>query len=132
MIIFIILAAAVLVVGVMVLNGEWELSWKTAGIILVGLIFIGVVAVNTGNIASDSDEIRFNIEGDAYKMYYDDEAEKYFTVEVTSLWNPVKWLGKEYLESEQVEKFFETYRTYSEKANDLNDINPFNRMNRTL
>ena len=50
MIVFIILAAMVLVTGVMVLNGEWTLSWKTASVIFVGLIFIGAVAIGAGNV----------------------------------------------------------------------------------
>lgn len=131
-IVFIIIAAMVLVTGVMVFNGEWALSWKTVSVIFVGLIFIGAVAIGAGNVPGNADELRFAIEGDTYKMYYDQNEEQYFTVNVSSLWNPIKWLDKEYIDPDKAKEFFEIYEKYQENSNDLQDVNPFNAMNRSL
>ena len=101
-----------------------------AGALVLSLLVIAVAILlptkyAIDNIVGDAEEYRFYLNGESHYVYYEQESEKYFKVTTISNWNPVKWLGKEYLETEDVEKFMEAYEKYDVASKELKEVDLF-------
>ena len=96
-----------------------------AAILVFGVIFGSSLFFVKHGLVGDSEKCEFNIGGSRHEMFYDQESEKYFIITATSQYNPINWLGKEYLETEDVEKFLEAYEKHNEAYEELKEIDLF-------
>ena len=99
-------------------------------IILAGCAIFGVVClVNmlgvTNKLIGDSEKYQFYIYGQKHEMFYDNESERYFKISVTSHWNPIDWLDREYIETEDAEKFLTIYERYETNYEELKGMGLF-------
>lgn len=96
-----------------------------AVLLVFGVVFAASLAGIKHNLVGDAEKYEFSVNGSHYEMFYDHESEQYFILATTSKYNPINWLGKEYLETKDVEKFLEVYEKYNKSAEELEAINLF-------
>ena len=96
-------------------------------IFLAGGVILGVVfCVNMYSVANkligDSEKYQFYIDGQKHEMFYDNESERYFKITVANNWNPIDWLDREYIETENVENFLAAYEEYESHYEKLKEF----------
>ena len=96
-----------------------------AVLFVFGAIFAASLAGIKHNLVGDAEKYEFSVNGSYHEMFYDQEYEQYFILATTSKYNPINWLGKKYLETEDVEKFLETYEKYKDASEELKEIDLF-------
>ena len=99
-------------------------------VLLASLIVFAAVLATTlkcikNNLVGDAEKYQFYIDDQKYEMFYDRETDRYFKIANTSNWNPINWIGIEYLKTEDVERFFEAYEAHERAYDELKEANVF-------
>lgn len=126
MIVFIILVVLIVSALCIALIRRFDNPLIALAVLFVfGIIFGTSLSCVKNVLVGDAEKYEFAINDSSHEMFYDQEAEQYFIITTTNKYNPINWLGKEYLEAEDVEKFLEAYEKYNSASEELKEINLF-------
>ena len=122
---FLIIVSVLFFIAIMWLS----YSCDNYSLILVAILVIIIIAFaflycQSNALVADAEQYDFNFNGNSKTIYFDAEAERYFTLHSNDF-NPLAIFRKEYLNTEQVEYFFSVYEEYEKLGDELSEIDMF-------